>query len=205
MRQYHTDQFIYCFKNNYFDIFSTLSLYNSIKEFLDFNNIYRLMFVANNEVVVYCTHDEVIVYNIWYVLFVLPVGRLILQPPFWVRQSMIGILSWYTDDWRKSAPWGCLLIGRYIHFYNKRIQLKPKLTPPEKRCQSVAWYSIFLLPECFLYSPYIWGQFTSAQGFYLRLYGRRRKPFAVICAAPASDYAACRNHTTYQSKKRYHS
>lgn len=66
---FHTVNFfegeqLYCFKNNYFDIFSTLSLYNSIKEFLDFNNIYRLMFVANNEVVVYCTHDEVIVYNI---------------------------------------------------------------------------------------------------------------------------------------------
>ena len=32
-----------------------------------------------------------------------------------------------------------LLIGEYIHFYNnKRIQLKTKLTPLEKRCQYVA-------------------------------------------------------------------
>lgn len=32
-----------------------------------------------------------------------------------------------------------LLIGEYIHFYNRqRIQLKTKLTPLEKRCQFVA-------------------------------------------------------------------
>jgi hypothetical protein len=55
---------LYCFRNNYFDIFSTLNLYNSIKEFLDLNDVYRLMFVTNNEVVVYCMCDEVIMYNI---------------------------------------------------------------------------------------------------------------------------------------------
>lgn len=55
---------LYCFRNNYFDVFSTLNLYNSIKEFLDLNNVYRLMFVTNNEVVVYCMYDEVIMYDI---------------------------------------------------------------------------------------------------------------------------------------------
>lgn len=66
---FHTVNFfegerLYCFRNNYFDVFSTLNLYNSIKEFLDLNNVYRLMFVTDNEVVVYCMCDEVIVYNI---------------------------------------------------------------------------------------------------------------------------------------------
>ena len=55
---------LYCFKNNYYDIFSTLNLYNSMEEFLDFTHIYRLMFVTSNEVVVICMHDEVIMYNI---------------------------------------------------------------------------------------------------------------------------------------------
>ncbi len=55
---------LFCFRNNYFDVFSVLNLYNSIKEFLDLNNVYRLMFVTNNEVMVYCMCDEVIMYNI---------------------------------------------------------------------------------------------------------------------------------------------
>lgn len=55
---------LYCFKNNYYDIYSTLSLYNSMEEFFDLTNIYRLMFLTSNEVVVECMHDEVIMYNI---------------------------------------------------------------------------------------------------------------------------------------------
>ena len=55
---------LYCFKNNYYDIYSTLNMYNSMEEFLDLTHIYRLMFVASNEVVVICMHDEVIMYNI---------------------------------------------------------------------------------------------------------------------------------------------
>lgn len=55
---------LYCFKNNYFDIFSTLNSFNSMKEFLDLTNTYRLMFVRANEVVAICMHDEVTMYNI---------------------------------------------------------------------------------------------------------------------------------------------
>ncbi len=54
---------LFCFKNHYFDVFSTFNLYRSVKEFLDLNNVYRLMFVANNEVIVSCMYDEIIIYN----------------------------------------------------------------------------------------------------------------------------------------------
>ena len=55
---------LYYFINHYFDVFSTLNLYRSLKEFLDLNNVYRLMFVTNNEIIVSCMYDEIIMYNI---------------------------------------------------------------------------------------------------------------------------------------------
>lgn len=53
---------IYCFGNQYHVAFSIFSRYDSIKEFLDLNNVYRLIFANSNEVMTECMYDGVIVY-----------------------------------------------------------------------------------------------------------------------------------------------
>lgn len=55
---------LYCFRNNYYDIYTTLNSYNSMEDFFNVTNVYRLMFILSNEVVVECMCDEVIVYSI---------------------------------------------------------------------------------------------------------------------------------------------
>ncbi len=61
---------LYCFENNYYDICSTLNLYSSMEEFFNFTNIYRLMFVLHNKVVIECMHDEIIMYDIQIYCFI---------------------------------------------------------------------------------------------------------------------------------------
>ena len=60
------NEHLYCFKNTYYDVYDTLSSYNSMKDFFDLNNIYRLMFVSNNEIIIECMSDEIIMHKIWY-------------------------------------------------------------------------------------------------------------------------------------------
>ncbi len=53
---------LYCYENKYYDSYSTLNQYNSLEEFFDFTNIYRMMFATSDKVTVECMCDEIIVY-----------------------------------------------------------------------------------------------------------------------------------------------
>lgn len=54
---------LYCYEIKYYETLSALTQYESLTEFFDMTNAYRLMFVANNAVTVECMREEVIVYG----------------------------------------------------------------------------------------------------------------------------------------------
>ena len=52
-----------CFyENRYYETSALFGQYDSIKDFLDLNNIYRLMFATETEVVVLCMYEGITVY-----------------------------------------------------------------------------------------------------------------------------------------------
>lgn len=53
---------LYCYEIKYHEALSELLRYESLKEFFDITNVYRLIFVANGKVSVECMYDEIIVY-----------------------------------------------------------------------------------------------------------------------------------------------
>ena len=55
-------EWVYCYKIKYYESLSTLTQYDSLIEFFDIADVYRLMFVANNEVTVDCLDEVITVY-----------------------------------------------------------------------------------------------------------------------------------------------
>ena len=54
---------LYCYKIKYYEALSILLQYKSFIEFFDITDVYRLMFVKNNNVTVECMYDEIILYQ----------------------------------------------------------------------------------------------------------------------------------------------
>ena len=56
-------EYMQCYKINYYMSSLALNNFNSMMEFFDFTNIYRLMFVAKSKVTIECMSDGIIVYE----------------------------------------------------------------------------------------------------------------------------------------------